>query len=325
VLAQRLVFPEPQRCEVEEFDLDERLGPGEVLVRNRLALIGAGTDLEIFTRTHRAFLDPDSAYARYPFYPGGAAVGDVIAGAGDLKPGTRVFHPGRHATFAKARSNACLALPEGLADQQAVFLGLAQAALAAPRVAPARLGEHVLVLGAAPVGNLCAQLYQLSGAGRVAVADLSAPHLAQARLCGLEKCFNLNQKPLAAWLPELGPRGAELVVEATGASSALRDALKAVAERGIVVLLGSPRGKLELDPHDLYAKGIALVGAHAATLGPDPRRADVSLLLDWLRTGKLWVEPLITQRLPFSGAEFGYLGLRDQPDEHLVVLLNCAP
>ena len=83
MLAQRLVFPEPQRCEVEEFDLDERLGPGEVLVRNRLALISAGTDLEIFTRTHRAFLDPDSAYARYPFYPGSAAVGDVIAGAGD--------------------------------------------------------------------------------------------------------------------------------------------------------------------------------------------------------------------------------------------------
>lgn len=325
MLAQRLVFPEPQRCEVEEFDLDERLGPGEVLVRNRLALISAGPDLEIFTRTHRAFQDPDSAYARYPFYPGGAAVGDVISGAGEFKPGTRVFHPGRHATFAKARANACVALPEGLTDQQAVFLGLAQTALAAPRVAPARLGEHVLVLGAAPTGNLCAQIYQLSGAGLVAVADLSGPCLTKAKLCGLEQCFALSEKPLAAWLPLLKPRGAELIVETTGAPGALQDALKAVAERGIVVLLGSPRGKLELDPHDLHAKGVALVGAHAATLSPDLRRADVPLLIEWLRTGKLWVEPLITQRLPFSGAEFGYLGLRDQPDEHLAVLLKCEP
>jgi threonine dehydrogenase-like Zn-dependent dehydrogenase len=325
VLAQRLVFPDQGRCEVEEFDLDERLGPGEVLVRNRFSLINSDAELPAFTRTHRGFQESSSAYFRYPLCPGGAAVGEIITGTGELKPRTRVFHPGRHATFAKAKAAHCVVLPEGLEDQQAVFFGLAQAALAAPRVAPVRLGEQVLVVGAGLTGNVCAQIYQLSGAGLVAIADASPLRIAKARLCGLERCFALSQKPLVSWLADLGPRGAELVVEASGTPASLVEAVKAVVERGLVVLLGAPHGTPELDPYVVYAKGLAVIGAHPARLALAARRADEPLLMEWLATGRLWVEPLITHRLPFASAELGYLGLRDQSDEYLGVLLDYAP
>ena len=44
--------------------------------------------------------------------------------------------------------------------------------------------------------------------------------------------------------------------------------------------------------------------------------------MDWLRSGKLRVEPLITQRMPFTGALKGYEGLRDKTDEFLGVILT---
>src|SRR5437868_617591 len=96
---QRLFFPDKGRCEVEELQLDEKLGSGEVLLKTRTSLISAGTELAMFTRSHRGFDEPDFGYAKYPFKAGYLAVSEVIASASDIKVGTRVFSPGFHATY----------------------------------------------------------------------------------------------------------------------------------------------------------------------------------------------------------------------------------
>jgi 2-desacetyl-2-hydroxyethyl bacteriochlorophyllide A dehydrogenase len=320
VKIQRLVFPEQGRCEVEEAELDERLGPGEALIRNRCTLVSAGTEVSMFTRTHRGFDVPDFAWAKYPFHPGYAAVGEIVAGPGDLKPGTRVCHLGRHATYGKTKVSALARLPDDLPDEHAVFFRLAQMALTAPRLAPARLGENVLVIGMGLLGNLCAQLYRLSGAGVVAGADLSAFRLERAGTCGVQKLFHVAQKALPEFLGEPGPRGAELIIEASGAPEAIRDALQAAPKRGLVVLLGAPRRPLEVDPYfDLFHKGAALIGAHEGNVPPAVREADGPLLLEWLRTARLQVAPLVTHRLPLAQALQAYEGLRDKRDEYLGV------
>ena len=320
---QRLVFPDKGRCEVEELLLDERLGPGEVLVRNRVSLVSAGTELAMFTRTHRGFDEPGFAYAKYPFYPGYLAVGEVVAGASDLQPGARVFHRGNHETFSKQKIADVVSLPGELSDEHATFLGLLEIAMTAPRLAPAKMGEQVVVIGMGGVGNLCAQLYLHAGAGLVAAADLSEARLAIARACGVHAAFCVRQKPLADWVQGLGKRGAELVVEAVGSARGIGDALQCVAERGIVVLLGSPRTKMEIDPYfEIHRKGIAVIGAHGRNVDPATKLRDRPLLLEWLRMGKIKVDPLISQRIPFVEALQGFEGLRDKPDEFLGVLLK---
>ncbi|GMV79029.1 MAG: oxidoreductase [Planctomycetota bacterium] len=320
---QQLVFPDQHRCEVEETELSERLGPGEVLVKNRVTLVSAGTELAMFTRTHRGFDEPDFAYAKYPFRPGYAAVGEVVIGVGDIKPGTRVFHATKHGTYAKLSAQDVIVLPEGLADEHATFFGLAQISMTSPRLAPPKMGEHVVVIGMGLIGNLCAQLYAQGGAGRVGCADLTPFRLEKARACGLIEGFNTREKPLTEWVKQFGPRGAEIVVEAVGINPTIDAALKSVADRGLVVLLGSPRSKMEIDPYfDIHRKGIAVIGAHGRNVDAVTRQQDQPLLLEWLKNGKLRVEPLITQRMPFTEGLKAYEGLRDRTDEYLGVILT---
>ena len=210
---QQLVFTSKNRCVTKTLALPDGPGPGEVLIRNRYSLISAGTELAMFTETHRGFEEPDFGYAKYPFRPGYAAVGEVLAvgeGVSELAPGARVFHRSRHATHALLSHDVVLPVPEGVADTHAPFLAMLQIAMSALRQAPVYFGENVLVIGMGLVGNLCAQLCGLAGAGQVAAADLAAPRLAQAQACGVDLAFDLSEEPLAEWLSELGTRGANL-------------------------------------------------------------------------------------------------------------------
>ena len=325
---QVLVFPSRDTCVAETLAIPDEPGTSEVLVRNRFSLISAGTELAMFTETHRGFAEPDFAYAKYPFRPGYAAVGEVLAvgdGVSDLAPGARVFHRGRHATHALLSHDAVLPVPEGVAHSHVPFLAMLQIAMSAIRQAPVYFGENVLVIGMGLVGNHCAQLSGLAGAGQVAAADLAAPRLAQAQACGVDLAFNLSEKPLSEWLPELGPRGANYVVEAVGSGPTIDLAIKAAANHGRVVLLGSPRDKLELDPYfDIHRTGVHLIGAHASTVDAATREQDIPFLWSLLASGRINVEPLITHVLPYTEGQTAYEGLRDRKNEYLGVLLEYA-
>ncbi len=318
---QRLVFPEAGRCEVEEVALDEKLNPGEVLIKNTRSLISAGTELSLFTRTHRGIDVPEHKWAKYPFPCGYTSVGEVVQGA--LPVGTHVYHSGGHATYSKAKLEDVVPVPAGLSDELAVFFGLSNVGMTAIRLAPVVAGGQVVVIGAGIVGVLCAQLYQLTGAGVVAVTDLSEKRLERARLCGITTLFNAQKKPLAEWVKDLGSRGAEWVIEAVGNAQTITAALKAVAPRGNVVLLGSPRAKQEIDPYyDIHCKGIHVIGAHSNIVEQKIRMQDRPLLMGWLATQKLKVEPLITHWLPMTDGLQGYIGLRDNPDDFMGVMLR---
>lgn len=282
----------------------------------------------MFTETHRGFAEPDFDYAKFPFRPGYAAIGDVAAvgeGVSDLAVGTRVFSRGRHATHALVARAALLPVPDGVPDSRVPFFAMLQIAMSAVRQAPVYFGENALVIGMGLVGNLCAQLCRLAGAGQVAAADLATPRLAQAQACGVDRAFNLSKKPLADWLPELGPRGANLVVEAVGSGATIDLALKAAAAHGRVVLLGSPRDKFELDPYfDVHRTGVRLIGAHASTVVPETRDQDIPFLWSLLASGRVNVEPLITHVLPFTEGQRAYEGLRDRKDDFLGVQLKYS-
>ena len=320
---QRLFFPDKGRCEVEELQLDEKLAPGEVLLKTRTSLISAGTELAMFTRSHRGFDEPDFGYAKYPFKAGYLAVSEVVASNAELKQGARVFSSGYHATYSKDKAEHVKPIPDGLIDEHAAFFGLLEISMTAPRLAPVRAGGNVVVIGMGIVGNLCGQIYNACGAGIVAGADLSEKRLATAAVCGIGKGFCTANKPLMECVKELGPRGAELIVEAVGNSRTISDAMKSCAQKGRVVLLGSPRTKMEIDPYfDIHRTGISVIGAHGCNVDDATHKQDMPLLMDWLRTGKIKVAPLITQRMPFAEGLKGYQGLRDKTDEYLGVILT---
>ncbi|HEX4492437.1 MAG TPA: zinc-binding alcohol dehydrogenase [Acidimicrobiia bacterium] len=323
--AERLVFTARGRCEVDAFEVpDARLGAGEVVVRSVVSLLSPGTELAIFTHNHRGFDVPDH-WARYPWFPGYATVG-VVVDAGERSPlptGTLVFHRMPHASLYRLPADWLIPIPASLAPDRAVFFMLVQVAMTAMRRAPVRFGEQVVVLGQGMVGNLAAQLAREAGARSVAGADLVASRLAIAQRCGVERQWNLADRPLESWLEELGSPGASYVVEAVGAGPSVDAALKATASGGRCVLLGSTQVTLEFDPYfDVHKKGLDVVGAHEDTVDAETRRRDRPFILDLLGRERVRVDPLLTHRLPFADAPRAYEGLRDDKEHWLGVLLE---
>ena len=93
----------------------------------------------------------------------------------------------------------------------------------------------------------------------------------------------------------------DAVVEATGVPGLVSAALTAIRPGGDVILLGSPRGPVELDAYKLlHRKGAALIGAHEIVLpdrasnGQASRQSLLETALRWLTSGQIHVDGLVT-------------------------------
>lgn len=322
-----LVMREPGRCEIETADLDERLEDGQILVRLRASAISPGTELSVFMKTHRRFETSQRDFAKFPYYPGYSAMGEVVAvgdGVSNVSEGDRVRLTSKHRTYAKVKSASVTKIPDSLDDEVAAFHSILYHAMTGPRLAPARLGENVVVVGLGTIGNLTAQLFRLSGANVVAGAELSAFRLAKAREAGaIDLAFDVGQKPLAEWVEDLAPFGAELIVDAVGAEGSVDASFKSVADKGRVLLLGCSRKVMPFDPYvDIHFKGVTVIGGHSRNVDSAVRDRDRHYIISLLDSGRVRIKEIITHRLPISEAQSAYEGLRDKTDEYLGVVLT---
>jgi 2-desacetyl-2-hydroxyethyl bacteriochlorophyllide A dehydrogenase len=313
---EALIFSAPNTCDYTSYDLPEELGRGEVLLRNRLGLISPGTELAIFCRTHRGF-DIEGHWASYPYYPGYCSVAEVVA-AGDrvetVAPGDRVVHQGNHATYARQRATAVVRVGEALADERAVFLKMLGIALTPQLLSPVRFGEATIVFGLGMVGNLASQLCRAAGAFPLVSVDPLVTRVEMARACGLDGAVTARED-----------RTGSYVIEAVGSAGAFRDALTAVEPDGRMIVLSSPREKVEIDPYfDIHHRGVQMIGAHEWRRSREQRAPYDPFLEHLLVAGEVNVDPLVTHRVAFGDAQRAYEGLRDEPASWLGVLLEYA-
>ena len=92
-----------------------------------------------------------------------------------------------------------------------------------------RPGDTVVILGPGPIGLLCAEMARIAGAGILIVGGVSrdASRLKAAEELGVTHSVNGDQTNIQELIQSLGDGlGADLVVDATGASAAMELALK---------------------------------------------------------------------------------------------------
>jgi threonine dehydrogenase-like Zn-dependent dehydrogenase len=139
-------------------------------------------------------------------------------------------------------------------------------ALHAVDMAELRLGESVAVLGVGPVGQSCVAFASLSGAGEVVAIGAPAPRLQFAERMGATATLDLDvpeRDRLEGVRRLTGGRGADVVIEASGAPEAVRQALDLVRDGGRVVVCGqyTDNGPVEIHPHwQLNRKHVEIKG-----------------------------------------------------------------
>jgi L-iditol 2-dehydrogenase len=154
-----------------------------------------------------------------------------------------------------------------------------------------RPGDLVVVLGPGPIGLLCAQMAQLCGAQVVVVGVArDRERLELAREKWATAVFEADRDDVSGALLEMGDGyGADVVVDATGASAALRSAIEWVRPAGQVTKVGwgpQPIG-CSLDP--IVQKAVTLQGSFSHTYPVWER------VISLLSTGALDPVPLISR------------------------------
>jgi L-iditol 2-dehydrogenase len=130
-----------------------------------------------------------------------------------------------------------------------------------------QVGDTVLVLGTGPVGLALVALARQSGAALVLAIGGPAARLAPATAAGADEVLDFATASPAAreeWVrARTGGRGADVVIEATGAPAAVVQAMRCARDAGRVVVVGqyTDHGEIAFNPHrDLNQKHLEVLG-----------------------------------------------------------------
>jgi threonine dehydrogenase-like Zn-dependent dehydrogenase len=197
-------------------------------------------------------------------------------------------------------------LPKGLDPETFIGGGCGLVtALHAVDMAELRLGESVAVLGVGPVGQSCVAFASLSGAGEIIAVGAPKQRLDFARKMGATATLGLDL-PASARMEGVrgvtGGRGADVVIEASGAPEAVRQALDLVRDGGRVIVCGqyTDNGSIEINPHwQINRKHVEIKGCWGSRYDHFHRAVALTARYGHL---KPWKE-MVTARFPLDRAD----------------------
>ena len=266
---------------IEQVELP-RLGPGEVLLRTRVALT-CGTDVKVYRRGYHArMITPPSVFG----HEVAGIVEEVAPGVEDVRPGTPVvvansapcgecdacrrgrpslcddllFWNGAYAEFARIPARIVarnlLPLEDGLGFRQAAMVEPLACVVRGVEESWIEEGQSVAVVGSGAIGLMFVALARLRGA-RVTVAGRNRERLKRALELGAEDVVEVSPETDTAH--ELrrrspGGQGPDVVIEAIGLPETCEAAVRAVRKGGVVNLFaGCPAGsRVGIDSQRLH-------------------------------------------------------------------------
>lgn len=185
-------------------------------------------------------------------------------------------------------------LPANLSLDQGAFIEPLAVAVHALRRGGGVQGKKVLVLGAGPIGNLVAQAALAQGAAAVMISDISEYKLDQARLVGIEHCFNPQTEDLPVALQRtFGPDKADLILECVGAQATINQAVDNARKGSVIVIVGVFGQKPAVDLGLVQDRELSLVGTLMY------QKMDYLDAIQLASSGKLHLAELISNRFAF--------------------------
>jgi L-iditol 2-dehydrogenase len=303
-------------------------GPGDVLIRVRNCST-CGTDVKISRHGHQHIVPPRTMGheiageivdigSEVDGWNAGDRVQviaaipcgkcpDCLAGRMTICPNqtSMGYHfDGAFATFCRVPAqvlavNGLNRIPETVSFAEASVAEPLACVINGQQLARVGNGDDVVILGAGPIGCLHVRVARAAGANRVFLIDLNEERLAEAqRLVQPDAVISPSASdPVERVLELTDGRGVDVAITATAAGAAQEQALTMLARQGRLSLFGGlPKDKptITLDSNLVHYRELTLVGAN----GSSP--AHNAMALDYIATGRVPVNDLISHRLPLD-------------------------
>ena len=161
---------------------------------------------------------------------------------------------------------------------------------AAVEKTPINPGDIVVIQGPGPIGIMALQLVRLRGAGSIVMlgTDADAGRLQTARKLGATHTVNIQQEKPVDLIRSLGDGfGADVVIDCTGVSVALKQALELIRPTGHITKVGWGPQPLDFSLDPLVQKAVTLQGSFSHTYATWERA------LALLSNGQIDLKPVI--------------------------------
>lgn len=198
-------------------------------------------------------------------------------------------------------------LPDTVSFEQAAMLEPCSVALHALRRFSSVKGKTLVLFGPGTIGNILIRIARSLKANKIIVVGRNTEKLSIAKNNGADFIIDSTSENVSEEILNLTEnKGAQLIVEGTGAVSCLNDAILAAKGEGEIVLMGNPAGDYEIEKKvywQILRKQLKLFGTWNSSFGFS--EDDWHLVLDMMAKGELNPETLITHTFPLSDLKKG--------------------
>lgn len=329
----------PREVAVVDYEVP-LVGPTEVLVENVCSGISAGTEMNFYRGlapflhagydpVTKLFLASDVPAMKYPFAYGYAAVGRVVETGSevtDLEPGRLVYSGSPHCSASVVERVWLVPLP-GLDDPRVGVLNAnLNTAYNGVLDAHPSYGDVLVVSGLGVVGMLALIVLCRMGL-RVYGVDTVPTRRDLATRYGAADTFEPGPDVARTLRALTSNRGADIVIEASGASPALNEAIRIVGYNGTIVTLSwyggtfeslSLSGEFHHNRPRIVATQVGGLAPHLGPLWSTSRRQEI--VSDLLESVDL--RPLITHEFSIEQAADAYALVDARPDDLMQCLIT---
>ncbi len=225
----------------------------------------------------------------------------------------------RHGAFAEyvaVPSWIVFKIPDSLSFIQAALLEPASIGTHAVGRAPMSADNTVMVIGAGTIGLFILQGARLRGAAEVIAVDIDEFRLDVAKKLGASGAINPAKSNLKEAVLELtNGKGVDVALEAVGYAKTFADAVSVTKLGGYVVAVGNLEKKAEFDLQELVARELTFTGSYASS-------GEFSRCIDWVASGQIDVEPLISDVLPLEEGPRAFERLLKAEENLLKIVLE---
>ena len=199
--------------------------------------------------------------------------------------------------------NMVIPVPEGVPFDEAAVTEPLACAIHGQNEVNTRRGDTVVVMGLGPLGCMHIALARARGAAKIIAADIRPSRVELAGRFGADVYVNSAQQDLKEVVArQTAGRGANVVIAATAAKSAITLAVEIIAPKGRISLFGGlPRTDpvVRIDANVIHYKEASVHGSFSAT------DRDCRLAMELVASGRVDASSFITDRLPLSRVRDG--------------------
>lgn len=223
----------------------------------------------------------------------------------------------RHGAFAEyvaVPENILYRLPDSLAFEQAAMIEAVSVAVHAVSRTPVHPADTAVVVGSGMIGLLVIQALRAAGCGRIIAVDIDEAKLRMAARLGAGVTANPSQAVSLAAECTSG-RGADIAIEAVGATAPIKTAIACLRKGGALTLVGNISPNVELPLQAVVTRELQLNGS-CASAGEYPA------CMEMMVRGAIRVDEMITARAPLESGPQWFERLYNREPNLMKVILQ---